>query len=91
MPARNVDVTTDPSNIVSSQSLTSGTAYTLQNVDANGRIFVREAAVKPTGGALRGFVLAPLAHATIKPETAVGVWLWTDRADGAKAVLDEAP
>ena len=91
MAARNVDVTTSPSNIVSGLSLAIGTAYTIQNVDSNGRIFVREAAVAPSGGALRGFVLVPLAHATIKPESGAGVWLWTDRADGAKAVIDEAP
>ena len=91
MAARNVDVTAAPSNIVSGLSLSVGVAYTLQNVDANSRIFVREAAVQPTGGALRGFVLVPLGHATIKPESGVGIWLWTDRADGAKAVIDEAP
>ena len=91
MAARNVDVTVDPVNIASSLSLTVGTAYTLQNVDANGRIFLREAAVKPTGGALRGFVLEPLAHGTIKPAAGLGVWLWTTRADGAKAVIAEAP
>ena len=91
MAARNVDITAAPSNIVSGHSLSVGVSYTLQNVDANSRIFVREAVVAPSGGALRGFVLVPLAHATIKPESGVGIWVWCDRADGAKAVLDEAP
>lgn len=85
---RNVDVTTDPTDIVSSHSLVVGTRYTLQNVDPAGRIFVRQAAVKPTGGALRGFVIPPFGDATITPTAGIGVWLWTDRAESCAAVLD---
>ena len=91
MASRNVDVTTDPTNIVSGVGLTVGTRYTIQNVDPAATVFVREAAVKPTGGALRGFVLAPFVHATLIPDTGIGIWLWTGRADGAKLVLAESP
>lgn len=91
MATRNVDVASDPSNLVSGHSLAVGTAYTFQNVDANARIFLREAAVKPTGGALRGHVLEPGGHGTIKPTTGIGVWVWSDRSDGAKAIITEAP
>ena len=90
MASRNVDVAVDPSNVVSDLSLTIGAAYTIQNVDPSARIFLREAAVKPTGGALRGFVLDPFVNGTFKPATGMGVWLWTDRDDGAKAVLTES-
>ena len=89
MATRNVDVTTDPSNIVSGLSLAVGTRYTLQNIDTSARIFLRQAAVKPTGGALRGFRLAPSESATVSPTTGLGWWLWTDQSDGAKAVVDE--
>ena len=89
MATRNVDLTTDPSNVVAGLSLVVGTSYTLQNVDANARIFVRVAAVKPTGGALRGFVVRPFEDVTISPVANVGIWLWCDRTDGAKAVIDE--
>lgn len=84
-------MTTDPANIVAGLSLVVGTIYVLQNVDPNARVFIREAAVKPTGGALRGFVIDPFQHATLEPAPGVGLWLWTDRADGCKAVIDEAP
>ena len=90
MATRNIDVTTDPANIVGSLSLAVGTRYAVQNVDRNARIFVREAAVKPTAGALRGFVIEPGEAGTVKPEAGIGVWIWTDRADGAKAVIGEA-
>ena len=86
-----MDVSPEPANIVAALGLTVGRVYTIQNVDANATIYLREAAVKPTGGALRGFVLAPFGYGTIKPEANAGIWLWTDRADGAKAVIDEAP
>ena len=88
---RNVDVSPEPANIVAALSLAPGTRYAIQNVDPNARIFVREAAVKPTGGALRGFVVAPFETGTFQPEPGIGLWLWTDRADGAKAVIGEAP
>ena len=91
MASRNVDVTTDPTDIVTGVGLTVGTRYTLQNVDPAATVFVREAAVKPTGGALRGFVLAPFVNATVVPDAGIGIWLWTGRADGAKLVIDEAP
>lgn len=88
MATRNVDATPAPTNIVAALSLTVGTRYTLQNIDPAARIFLRTAAVQPTGGALRGFVIAPFEAATVTPEANVGIWLWSDRADGAKAVLD---
>ena len=91
MAARNVDATTTPTNIVAGLGLTVGTRYTIQNVDPAATVYVREAAVAPTGGALRGFVLAPFVHATLVPDTGVGIWLWTGRADGAKLVIDESP
>ena len=87
MATRNVDVGAAPADIVSSLSLSVGEKYTVQNVDAISRIFLRRAAVRPTGGALRGFVLAPGGSAVITPESAIGVWLWTDRPI-AKAVVD---
>ena len=90
MATRNFDATGDPANIVAALSLAVGTRYAIQNVDPNARLFVREAAVKPTGGALRGFVLAPFESAGFKPQTGIGVWCWTDRADGARAVVGEA-
>ena len=83
-------MTTTPANIVASHALTLGVRYTLQNVDPAARIFLREAAVQPTGGALRGFVIAPFTAASITPEAGIGAWLWTDRPDGAKAVIDSA-
>ena len=95
MATRNVDITTDPSNLVSTFALTTGTRYTLQNIDSNARIFLREAAVKPTGGALRGHVMGPAGAATcfgtVRPDGVSGIWVWTDQADGCKAVISEAP
>ena len=91
MATQNVDVSDDPSNLVSGHSLTVGTRYSFQNVDANARIFLRQAAVKPTGGALRGYVLEPGKVLTVEPMASVGVWVWTYRTDGAKAVITEAP
>ena len=79
-----------PANLVVTFSLMVGTVYTFQNVDPSGRIFVREAAVMPTGGALRGFVIAPFGDVTLSPNSGLGLWVWTDRADGAKAVISEA-
>lgn len=91
MTTRNLDVTVDPTNIVTGLSLQVGQDYTVQNVDSNGRIFIREAAVKPTGGALRGWVLHPNGgEGTVTPETGIGVWVWTDRADGCKGLIGEA-
>ena len=90
MTSRNADVTMDPSNVVTALGLTVGTRFTLQNIDPAARLFVREAAVKPTGGALRGFTLAPFEFGTFEPKAGIGVWLWTDRADGCKAVIGEA-
>ena len=63
--------------------------YTLQNVDSNGRIFIRTAAVKPVGAALRGFAIGPFQDTTLVPVLNAGIWVWTDRTDGCKAVLDE--
>ena len=90
MATRNVDVAMTPANLAVSLSLMVGTVYTLQNIGASGRVFVREAAVMPTGGALRGFVIAPFGDVTLTPKSGLGVWVWTDRADGAKAVISEA-
>ena len=72
-------------------SLSVGTSYSLQNVDANARIFLREASVAPSGGALRGHILAPCAVLTIEPLIGIGIWVWSDRSDGACAVITEAP
>ena len=92
MATRNADITAAPTNLVTSHSLAVGTRYTFQNVDSNARIFIREAAVKPTGGALRGLVLEPAGgYGTINPSAGIGVWVWSDRPDGAKAVITEAP
>ena len=90
MATRNVDIGTDPINLITTHSLAVGTRYAFANVDSNARIFVREAAVKPTGGALRGFVLPPGVAGTVKPSTGIGVWVWTDRPDGCSAVIGEA-
>ena len=95
MATRNVDVTTDPTNLVTALALVTGTRYTLQNTDESARIFLREAAVKPTGGALRGHVMGPAgaitSFGTVRPDGVVGIWLWTDQPDGCKAVISEAP
>ena len=56
MATRNVNVTTAPANLVSTHSLVIGTRYALQNVDANARIFLREAAVRPAVS-LRAFII----------------------------------
>ena len=90
MTTRNVDITASPTNLVTSHSLVNGTRYSLQNVDANARIFLREAAVAPSGGALRGHMLAPCAALTIAPASGMGIWVWSDRSDGACAVVTEA-
>ena len=90
MATRNVDVTLDPVNIVASLALNVGTRYVFQNIDtAASRIFVREAAAKPTGAALRGFVLNAGEHGVITPDATVPTWIWTDRPDGARAVIGE--
>ena len=70
MATRNVNVTTDPADVVASLSLSAG-RYTIQNVDPSARIFLREAAVKPTGGALRGFVIDPFADATLRVDAGI--------------------
>ena len=80
----------DPTNIVASHSLAVGTRYAFANVDSNARVFLREASVKPTGGALRGFLLQPGAAGAVSPKAGIGVWVWCDRADGASAVIGEA-
>ena len=91
MATLNVDITAAAANLVTSHSLVDGTRYTLQNVDANARVFLREAAVAPSGGALRGHVLEPGGVLTVVPSSGIGVWVWSDRSDGARAVITEAP
>ena len=87
---RNVNVGTVPTNLVTALPLTVGRRYALQNVDANARIFVRDATVMPTGGALRGHVIAPGEFGYPEPDGVTGVWCWTDRPEGASAVITEA-
>ena len=89
MATRNVNVTTVPTNLVTTHNLQIGTRYALQNVDSNAWIFLREAAVKPAI-TMKAFVIPPLAAGTVKPSTGIGVWVWTDRADGCSAVIGEA-
>lgn len=90
MATRNVNVGTVPMNLVTALPLTVGVRYALQNVDSNARIFVRDAAVMPTGGALRGHVIAAGEFGYPEPDGVTGVWVWTDRPDGARAVITEA-
>ena len=90
MATRNLDVTVDPINLVTTHGLVVGVTYSLQCIDPNARVFIRTAAVKPTGGALRGFTIGPFEDATITPVSGLGVWVWTDKSDGGKAVIDES-
>ena len=46
MATRNVVVTDNPANLVTTHSLVVGTEYALQNIDPSAVIFIRTAAVK---------------------------------------------
>ena len=81
MATRNVDVGAAPMNLVSALALAVGTTYTLENVDPSARIFLRSAAVTPTGGALRGHVLSPGELGYPTPEAGIGIWVWCDPRD----------
>ena len=91
MASRNADATADPTNIVTELGLTLGRWYTIQNVDSNATIYLREAAVKPPTG-LRAFIFVPGAHGTFSPDANVGIWIWcSPLAISAKAIVNEAP
>ena len=86
---RNVDVTAVPTNIAT--ALTLNQAYSIQNVDPSAPIYLRVAAVMPTGGALRGHVIPPFGFGYPTPSPGVGVWVWTDPKHApARAVITEA-
>ena len=90
MATRNVNLTLLPTNLETALSLESGKWYVLQNTDANARIFLRNAAVTPTGAARRGMVLQPLRWCELQPDDSSATWwAWTDRVDGASAVITE--
>ena len=88
MPSQNFDATGTPQDIAAALSLTVGTRYTAQNLSTTATLLVREAATVPDAGD-RAFRVEASGHFTIKPDPAVGVYLWTD--NGACPVLvDEA-
>ena len=91
MATRNIDVGAAPTNIVSALSLTVGTTYTLENVDPSARVFLRSAAVTPTGGALRGHVLNPGELGYPTPRAGIGIWVWCAEQDApVKCVITES-
>ena len=78
MADRNFNATGTPQNINSVLSLTAGAKRRIQNVDPAAALYLREAAVMPTGGALRGFRLAPYDDAYWEVTASVGMWAWTN-------------
>ena len=91
MATRNVDVGAAPTNIAAALALNDGVTYSIQNVDPSAPIYVRTAAVMPTGGALRGHVIQPFEFGYPSPSPGVGVWVWTDPKHApARAVITEA-
>lgn len=77
MATRNVLVTADPTNLVATHSLRQGVRYALQNVDSDGTIYLRLAAVKPNVRLL-GHIIRPGEFGYPSPKVAgVGIWIWT--------------
>lgn len=91
MATRNVDVGAVPTNLATALGLDDGKTYSIQNVDPSAPIFLRVAAVMPTGGARRGHVIAPFEFGYPSPSAGVGVWVWCDAKHApARAVITEA-
>ena len=91
MATRNVDVVAVPTNIATALPLRHGVQYAIQNVDPSAPIYIRDAAVMPTGGALRGHVIAPFEFSYPTPAPGTGIWVWTDPEHApARAVVTEA-
>ena len=90
MATRNVVVTDDPANLVTTHSLSVGTEYALQNIDPSAVIYVRTAAVKP-GRSFPAHVLRPYEFGYPRPEPTTGIWVWCDpKHSPAWAVITEA-
>ena len=80
-----------PTNLASALGLVDGQTYSIQNVDPSAPIYLRAAAVMPTGGALRGHVIPPFEFGYPSPSAGVGVWVWCDPKHApARAVITEA-
>ena len=90
MATRNVTVTDDPTNLVTSRSLVTDTTYSLQNIDPNAVIFLRVAAVKPAR-TMPAHVINPYEFGYPTPDGGAGIWLWVDpKHSPARAVITEA-
>ena len=89
MADRNFNATANPTNINTSLPLTAGNKYRIQNVDSAAVLYLREASVKPTGGALRGFRLAPYRTAYWEVATGMGLWAWSASEEGCICVVGD--
>ena len=91
MATRNVDVGAVPTNIARALPLRDEVQYAIQNVNPSAPIYIRDAAVMPTGEALRGHVIAPFEFGYPTPTPGTGVWVWCDPEHApARAVVTEA-
>ena len=88
MAAVDFDATETPRDVVAALSLTSGTAYTCQNVDVKATLFIREAATAPLVTD-RAFRIESGGTFTLKI-AADPIYLWTDDADGCAVIIEEA-
>ena len=91
MATRNVVVTADPANLVSTHSLVIGPQYALQNIDPSTPIYLRVAAVKPSR-TMPAHVIPPYEFGYPQPtSTTTGIWVWCDpKHSPARAVITEA-
>ena len=87
---RNVTVTDDPANLVSTHALSIGTMYALQNIDPSTPVYLRVAAVKPSR-TMPAHVIPPFEFGYPRPESTTGIWIWCDpKHSPARAVITEA-
>ena len=83
------DVTGTPQDIIAALSLSTGTRYSIQNIDPRGRIFGRVQATAPAAGD-RGNIIAPGEFHYPEAGPGEGIWLWSPDAGGSVAFVTEA-
>ena len=83
------EVTGTPQDILAALSLSTGTRYSIQNIDPRGRIFVRVQATAPAAGE-RGNIIVPFEYGYPTAGPGEGIWVWSPDVGGSVAFVTEA-
>ena len=90
MASQDFDATRVSADIVADLGLAIGRTYFGQNLSTIATLLFREAATAPDAAA-RAFRVESGGVFTLKPQSGVGIWLWSDDDAGCPVIISESP